>query len=79
MPFPGGGTLPRDGELLGDALVLLPLDDPLKTLPLKLVCGTPPTVKTPPIGALVGIVLPEALAARAVKASRVLPVVGALK
>jgi hypothetical protein len=70
MEVPGGGTFEIVVELL---VVLLP---PVKTFPLSVAMTVPFTVKMPPTGALGGIVLPEALAAKAMKASRVLPDVG---
>ena len=70
IEVPGGGTFEIVVELLD---VLLP---PVKTSPLSVAMTVPFTVRIPPIGAFGGMVLSEALAAKAMKASRVLPEVG---
>lgn len=72
IEVPGGGTFEITVELL-EVLLL-----PRKTAPLSVAITVPLTVKIPPKGAAGGIVLVEALAAKAMKASRVLPEVGLL-
>lgn len=66
---PGGGTT----EIVVFMLVVLV---EVKTSPLRVAITVPLTVKIPPSGAFGGMVLFEALAARPMNASSVLPVVG---
>jgi hypothetical protein len=68
---PGGGMVVTDGGLLS-----LPVLLGSKTAPPIVVIAVPLTVRMPPMGAFGGIVLSEAFAAKAIKASRVLPDVG---
>jgi len=69
MVAPGGGTVEIIVEVLTTLLVS-------RTSPPIVVIVVPLTVRVPPSGAFGGIELVFALAARAMKAAKVLPVVG---